>query len=225
MEALGKTPGDLIKAKVLSKAGVYNVLNGHPNADTIKSGTLDKFAKALRTSPEWLRSGRGPVELSTRPSTETAASVHTPAPAGEIAVGYVRLGLLDAVAGMGDGGQMVEYPEVIREMDFSELQIRNLIGFMPKAGRLALMTGRGTSMEPAIKPGDVVIVDTWCQHFDGDGIYVIDVGSGPQIKALQRRSDGVWVVSANPIYPPFKADSEMVIGGKVYVRNRMDRLE
>lgn len=166
-----------------------------------------------------------PIHLSTPLPTATTASVHKPESVREMAPGYVRLGLLDAVGGMGDGTEIVDFPEVIREMDFSEIQLRNLIGFMPRPGRLRLMTGRGTSMEPVIKPGDVIIVDTGHTHFDGDGIYVINAGRGVQIKALQDRGDGLYVVSANPTYPPFPADDGLVIVGKVYVRNRLDRLE
>lgn len=189
-----------------------------------EASTLEPIARKRGWNLAWILTGKG-SPLSTGSSTEGAALLHKPESASEIAPGYVRLGLLDAVAGMGDGGQMVEFPEVIREMEFSEMQIRNLIGFVPRPGRLQLMTGRGTSMEPVIKPGDVVIVDTWCRHFDGDGIYVINAGRGLQIKALQDRGDGLWVVSANPTYPAFKADDQLVIGGKVYVRNRLDRLD
>jgi phage repressor protein C with HTH and peptisase S24 domain len=193
-----------------------------------EAATLEPISRKLEISLHWLMTGKGqmrPVASSTGSPTDTALSVHNPESSREIAPGYVRLGLLDVVPGMGDSTEIVEFPEVIREMDFSEVQLRNLIGFLPRVGRLQLMTGRGTSMEPVIKPGDVVIVDTGCQHFDGDAIYVINAGRGVQIKALQDRGDGLWVVSANATYPPFKADDDLIIVGKVYVRNRLERLD
>lgn len=144
----------------------------------------------------------------------------------EISRGYVRLELLDGAAEMGDGAENTDFPEVIREMEFSEVQLRNLMGFLPRSGRLRLMTGRGISMEPLIRSGDVVIVDTGCQRFEGDGVYVINTGRGTQIKALQDRGDSLYVVSANSeLFPAFKAPEETVIGGKVYLRNRIERLD
>jgi len=150
---------------------------------------------------------------------------HAHQSAGETPSGYVRVGLLDAVGEMGAGAENADFPEVIREMDLAEVQVRNLLGFLPRPGRLKLMTGRGISMDPVIKSGDVVVVDTGCKHFDGDGIYVINTGSGVQIKALQDRSDGMYVVSANPTFPAYRASDELLIGGKVYVRNRLERLD
>jgi len=179
-------------------------------------------------NPNWLRDGTGPVPavlLSTASPTESERSVHIRESVHEIAPGYVRLGLLDAAGDMGDGAENVDFPEVIREMDLAEGQLRNLIGFLPRPNRLKLMTGRGISMEPVIKSGDVVIVDTGIQHFDGDGIYVVNTGSGVQIKALQDRGDGLYVVSANSTFPAYKAAETLIIGGKVYVRNRLERLD
>ena len=76
-----------------------------------------------------------------------------------------------------------------------------------------------------LRSGDVVLVDAGIRHFDGDGIYVLNTRFGTQIKALQNRGDGLWVVSANPTFPPFPADDTLDIGGKVYVRNRFERLD
>jgi hypothetical protein len=60
---LGKKPADLVSAGVLSKAGVYNVLNGDVRAETIRNATLVKFARALDVTPAWLATGRGPKLL------------------------------------------------------------------------------------------------------------------------------------------------------------------
>jgi phage repressor protein C with HTH and peptisase S24 domain len=80
-------------------------------------------------------------------------------------------------------------------------------------------------MIPVIQPGEALIVDTGVTAFDGDGIYLINTGNGQQIKALQDRGDSVYVVSANSgLYPAFPLPTQSVIGGKVYLRNRIDRL-
>jgi phage repressor protein C with HTH and peptisase S24 domain len=138
---------------------------------------------------------------------------------------YLRIRQIEAEAGMGEAAVNDDYPEVIRSMDFTEAYIRGLIGFVPPPGRLCLVTGRGDSMIPIIQPGEVVLVDTGIQSFDGDGTYLLNTGNGQQIKGLQDRGDSIYVVSANTqLYPAFPLPKGSVIGGKVYLRNRLDRL-
>lgn len=180
---------------------------------------LTSASKVYRVRPEWLQltsdedgypwGGEDPASIT---ANETDSS-------------YLRIEQLDAEGDMGAGAINADYPEVVRSMDFEESYIRSLIGFVPRRGRLKLMTGRGDSMDPVIRPGDVVVVDTGCQTFEGDGLYLINSGNGQQIKALQDRGDAVYVVSANStVYPPFPVPHGTLIGGKVYLRNRLDRM-
>lgn len=130
--------------------------------------------------------------------------------------GYVRFQLLDGAAGMGDGVENQDYPEVIREVDIASWEVRRKLGFMPKPGRIQLLTGRGPSMRPMISEGDVCMVDTEVHEFDGDAVYVINVGGETLIKMLQMRGDGLYVVSANADYPAYKVDrAELFVGGRV----------
>lgn len=177
---------------------------------------LHKIATRLRVRPEWLETGRG---------VRQALGEDLNLSARETGSAYLRIDQLDGEAGMGEGRVNEDYPEIVRSIDFDVSYIRALIGFVPQLGRLKLVTGHGNSMIPAIRPGDVVIVDTGCTSFDGDGIYLINTGHGQQIKGLQDRGDAVYVVSANTdIFPPFPAPDGTVIGGKVYLRNRLDRM-
>lgn len=137
---------------------------------------------------------------------------------------YVRVQQLDAEAGMGSETVNDDYPEVIRSMDFTSNYIRSLVGYVPQPGRLVLVTGRGDSMIPIIQPGETLLVDSGVQNFDGDGIYLINTGNGQQVKGLQDRGDSIYVVSANTaLYPAFAMPRGTLIGGKVYLRNRIDR--
>lgn len=140
------------------------------------------------------------------------------------AYGYVHVQQLDGEAAMGEGRINDDFPEVIRSMDFTSSYIRSIVGFVPPPGRLVLVTGRGDSMLPIIQPGESLLVDSGIQSFDGDGIYLINTGSGQQVKGLQDRGDAVYIVSANStLYPAFPLPSGAMIGGKVYLRNRIDR--
>jgi phage repressor protein C with HTH and peptisase S24 domain len=136
---------------------------------------------------------------------------------------YLRVDQFDAEVGMGDGRENQDYPEVIRSVEYTETFIRSLVGFVPAPGRLKLLTGRGDSMIPVIQPGEVVLVDTGIQSFDGDGIYLINTGHGQQIKALQDRGDSIYVVSANFLYPAFPFPRDGLIDGKLYIKNKIER--
>jgi phage repressor protein C with HTH and peptisase S24 domain len=137
---------------------------------------------------------------------------------------YVRVQQLDGDADMGDGRINDDFPDIVRAMDFAPTYIRSIVGFVPAPGRLVLVTGRGDSMIPVINPGESLMVDTGVTSFDGDGIYLLNTGNGQQVKALQDRGDAVYVVSANSaLYPAFPMPRNTVIGGKVYLRNRIDR--
>lgn len=171
-------------------------------------------------SPLWLKEGKGSEPFGDSPAiarSDRPRAAPKDESAGEIAADYVRFQLLDGAGGMGTGAVNEDYPEVIRELEIAEWEVRRKLGFLPAPGRIHLLTGRGPSMRPRIDHGDVVMVDTSITFFDGDAIYVISLGGETQIKMLQMRGDGLYVVSANPDYPPYcVAESDgLHIGGKV----------
>lgn len=143
-----------------------------------------------------------------------------------IATDYVRVEQIDAEAQMGAVGRLNEdFPEVIRAMDFAPAYLRSVVGFIPPPGRLKLVTGVGDSMAPKIRPGEMVLVDTGCREFVGDGLYLINTGYGHQIKALQAQPDGIWARSADQVlYPPFRLTDEAIIGGRVYLIQHLERV-
>ncbi|MNW12481.1 hypothetical protein D3C71_2101830 [compost metagenome] len=68
------------------------------------------------------------------------------------------------------------------------------------------------------------MVDTGVTTFDGDGVYLINIGGGHQVKGLQHRGDAIYVVSANAaLYPAFALPTGTTVAGKVYLRNRIER--
>ncbi|WP_231583309.1 S24 family peptidase [Luteimonas sp. FCS-9] len=194
--------------------GSAQMANNWPKRGVSKEGAQEAQSR-YGISAVWIRQGQEPMLV------EGAHRVATRETGGN----YLRVQQLDGEGDMGDGRINEDYPEVVRSMDFAEAYIRSVIGFVPPPGRLCLVTGRGDSMIPIIQPGDVVIVDTGVQSYEGDGVYLINSGNGQQIKGLQDRGDSIYVVSANTsLYPAFPIPPGAVIGGKVYVRNRIDRL-
>lgn len=198
-----------------------------------QKGIADAFGVTEQAVSGWLRTGK----VDKRKLPKLAALTGKPlshfgmgtdndtVSSPETAPDYVRVQQLDAEASMGDGGINDDYPEVIRSMDFTPAYIRSVVGFVPPPGRLILVTGRGDSMIPVVQPGESLIVDTGITSFDGDGIYLINTGNGQQVKGLQDRGDSIYVVSANTaLYPAFPFPRGAIVGGKVYLRNRIDRL-
>lgn len=207
MARLAITQLDLSRAVGVSAPSVHGWLSGR--SQSIRGETLLKVARTLGVTPEWLASGEGSIDDGPDP---------VPLSASETPPGYLRLELLEGGAGMGQGIVNEEYPEVIRSMDYAEWDIRQKLGFLPQPGRLKLITGRGPSMAPIIDNGDVVMVDTGVNYYDGDAIYVINIGGETQIKGLQRRADGVYIVSANALFPPYLAPDDLFIAGKAVVQ-------
>lgn len=226
METIGarlrneRTLQNISRATLAQMTGVgYSTLAELERGGMQTSTKLRVIADALGVSLRWLETGKGEkIEANSRATTTRVA-------AAETNPDYVRVQQLDGEAGMGEGRVNDDYPEVVRAMDFEPGYIRSVVGFVPPPGRLVLVTGRGDSMIPVIQPGEALIVDTGVTAFDGDGIYLINTGAGQQVKALQDRGDGVYVVSANAsLYPAFPLPKGAIVGGKVYLRNRIDRL-
>lgn len=177
---------------------------------TMRGDSARKIERALSLPPNW---------MDTRHHDDDT-TVSTPATTGH----YVRVQQLDAEAGMGDARVNDDYPEVIRAMDFEPDYIRSIVGFVPVPGRLVLVTGTGDSMLPTIQPGDVVVVDRGVTSFDGDGLYLINMGNGHQIKRLIDKGV-IHVASDNREKngDPFPIPKGTLIGGRVYLRNRIER--
>lgn len=206
------------RRELASKTGIgYSTLAELERGGMQTTTKLRVIADALGVSQRWLETGKGPKAGA---DDSTVSSVL----ATETNPDYVRVQQLDGDAGMGDGRINEDFPDTVRGMDFAPTYIRSVVGFVPPPGRLVLVTGRGDSMIPVIQPGEALMVDTGVVTFDGDGIYLLNTGNGQQVKGLQDRGDAIYVVSANAaLYPAFPMPKGTLIGGKVYLRNRIDR--
>lgn len=149
--------------------------------------------------------------------TVTATSV-APVLEAETKPGYLRLQLYEGAAGMGVGVVNQDFPEVMQVMEVAEWEVRRKLGFLPRPGRIQIITGRGPSMRPKIEDGDIVWIDTSVDYFDGDDYYLISYDGETQIKMLQKRVDGLYVVSANPEFKEWRCDvADLAVRGKALV--------
>lgn len=151
-------------------------------------------------------------------SEEASVTAVTPVSTTETASGYVRFDLFEGGAGMGAGMVNQDFPEVIKTIEVAEWEVRRKLGYLPRPGRIQIITGRGPSMRPKLEDGDIVWIDTSCDYFDGDDYYLINVGGETQIKMLQKRGDGLYVVSVNTDFPAYKPDTgDLVVLGKALI--------
>ncbi|AWH25759.1 S24 family peptidase [Stenotrophomonas sp. YAU14D1_LEIMI4_1] len=202
------TKAELARRVGISAPSVNGWFSG--KSKFLRGENLLAAAKALGVDQTWLATGKGQM-LSGAEPVEWVAPSETPP-------GYVRFDLFEGGAGMGVGIVNQDYPEVVKTIEVAEWEVRRKLGYLPQPGRIQIITGRGPSMRPKLEDGDIVWIDTSCDYFDGDDYYLINVGGETQIKMLQKRGDGLYVVSVNTDFPAYRPDpGDMSILGKALI--------
>ncbi|MGE0256871.1 MAG: helix-turn-helix transcriptional regulator [Alphaproteobacteria bacterium] len=116
-------------------------------------------------------------------------------------------------------GAWLDQERVLDHMAFRADWVRRTLGADPR--RLALIAAIGDSMEPAIRAGDLLLVDTAVDRIVDDAIYVIAVDSTLMVKRIQRFLDGaVTIKSDSPAYDPQHLPPERAAGLHVAGRVR-----
>lgn len=164
LEVRGMTPSDLIARKVLSKAGIYFILDGTTKPEKIRATTLEKLSRALSVTTEWLQHGRGPMD---------PVQTHTYTEADYTNV----IGYSQAVGLGAAGAEAIEYADT-HSLKFKKTSLRRR-GILSSAENLAIYYGKGDSMEPTIGDGDAILFDSSDTRVVDDKLYVIQVnGTG-----------------------------------------------
>lgn len=97
-------------------------------------------------------------------------------------------------------GALVEAEPLDGEIAFRRDLIRELGVSAPAA--LRVLTAAGDSMEPVIRPGDLLLVDTGIAAVIHEGIYVVLYDGAVMVKRLAMDPKGViWLLSENPRVP------------------------
>jgi phage repressor protein C with HTH and peptisase S24 domain len=201
---------------VALRAGVpLATLNNHLAGRDMKASTLVALARAANVSIEWLATGDGPRALVTVPKS----GQDTPAAAPRRTPGTVQIARYDAraAAGQGDG---LSPGTIIETISFSETWVRTVLRRNP--AHLALIECRGDSMEPTLRDGDVLMVDTSVMEVRSSRIYVLEVEGNLLVKRIQRMLDGrLRIASDNPRYEaelltPSDRDPLRIVGEVVW---------
>ncbi|WP_275100104.1 S24 family peptidase [Sedimenticola hydrogenitrophicus] len=139
---------------------------------------------------------------------------------------YALVPLYDVRAAAGHGA-VVEEEQIIDSLAFKRQWIQQELHASP--GDLYLIYVDGESMEPTLRPGDVILVDRRsAQAVPRDGIYVLRMDGSLLVKRLQRLPGRqVKVTSDNPAYEPFNLSLEApgedlaIVGRVVWTGRRM----
>jgi len=117
-------------------------------------------------------------------------------------------------------GQMVEEEIEIGRFAFRRSWIERK-GLIP--GKLRVISARGRSMEPTVRDGDILLVDTSEQLKLSEGMYVIDYGGESRCKRLMPLVDGgLRICSDNPEWPaeevkPGAIDQVRLVGKIIWI--------
>lgn len=162
----------------------YPTLAGIENNDQAGTTQLPQIAEALGVSPKWLQTGRGPME--------GAAASNDDSDWADID-GYAQ------AIGLGGGPEAQEYAETHRLKFRAESLARKRL----RPNSLAVMYGKGDSMEPRIHSGDAILFDTSDVNPRDGQMYVIMVDGGGaakeyHVKRCEVIDDLVFFKADNP---------------------------
>lgn len=179
-----------------------NTLNRYLAGRDMKAANMIALAEATKVSLDWLASGRGPMRLGMaepphefRGVLNLADQLQAEQALLRPAAGTVLISRYDARAGAGVPALRVD-EAVIEKISFSESWVRTVLRRNPD--HLALIECRGDSMEPTLRDGDVLMIDTSVTEVHSARIYVLDLDGSLIVKRVQRLvSGGFRIISDN----------------------------
>lgn len=124
---------------------------------------------------------------------------------------------LDVEAAAGYGA-LAESEEPVALLAFNSDWLRRR-GINP--GFAHALTAKGDSMEPTIRSGDVLLVDTSIDKIEDNGIYIVRIGGLLLLKRVHvKMSGGLTLISDNKdLYPPDNISQEEAVD--VFVAGRV----
>jgi len=193
----------LAKATGVSSSAFRKWLKGiaEPSRDRLVA-----LAEAAGVNVSWLAQGEGMAPDLLR----LAARAHSPQSAGLTGnvdiTQFLVLPKRPEAAAAGSGAPVPDVPAEF--IAFRQDWVRATFGREP--GDLLLEVSIGESMEPGIRNGDLLLVDTTDRTFRNFGIYVIEARGERLVKRVQRKFDGSLIlISDNAVYQPESISAEL----------------
>jgi phage repressor protein C with HTH and peptisase S24 domain len=216
LEWARRRAGFASKAAFADAAGVPQVTyRAYENGQNGFAKSAALFARKLGVSAEWLLEG-GPEPMTTPPSPAVVAAPK----AEEVdAIEMVGIQHIDMAYGLGTTFA-VDYPDV-EVLRFPKAWIETITHAPPAT--LTWTRGKGDSMEPTIRDGDLVLLDRSQRVLtERDAMWAFTIGEEAAIKRLRRQGEVCEIFSDNPNVPP---DKQMlrdmnIVGRVVFVGSR-----
>lgn len=166
-----------------------------------------RLADAAGVDPGWLATGKRSPPMPVV-SSSLDEFVLVPRYTVEVSAGH---------------GAAAESEAVADRLAFRKDWVNRELGVSPSA--LAIVTARGDSMEPTLREGAILLLDTSRKQLGPDGIYVLRRDHHLLAKRLQRSTDPerVWMRSDNPAYDDLElALAELdILGRVIWVGSRL----
>lgn len=204
LSELGISQAELARRVKVSQPTINALINGNNQG----SKHLHVIASELETSPAWLAGETDDMTPhSPRQSAiEALADELDLAMVPEFDIGYA----------MGGGNTLSERFEQTGVVPFARAWLRPMIG--GTIGDLFVARGDGDSMEPTLRDGDIVLIDSAQRRVKSqDRIWAVIYGELGMIKRVRRTPGGSYLLlSDNPNVPPVECfDGEMNVIGRV----------
>lgn len=167
------------------------------------------IAQTCNVSPGWLIFGEGPV-TSEDDNDENRGRI------GE----YIEIPYYDIEAYAGNG--LTPYnctePEMVR---ISRIFMQKILHIPPE--NAYIISFSGDSMEPTIRPGARLILDT-SPVARLEGVYALTISGYLYIKRLYMAPEKVIISSDNKLYDPIEITREKIIWGQSIAENTVSVL-
>ncbi|ACL73559.1 putative phage repressor [Thioalkalivibrio sulfidiphilus HL-EbGr7] len=224
-ERIAHIRGSRSQAALAQQLGVHkNSIGNYERGERTPDADFLRKLMDAGYNANWVITGEGPMRLGEpEPAAPQAAPEHMIQEVGEE---YALVPLYDVRAAAGHGA-VVEEEQVTDSLAFKRQWIHQELHANP--ADLYLIYVDGESMEPTLRPGDVILVDRRsAQAVPRDGIYVLRMDGSLLVKRLQRLPGRkVKVTSDNPAYEPFElaldtpGEDLAIIGRVVWSGRRM----
>lgn len=179
-----------------------------------KPGKLLELASALEVRPEWLASGTG-MMMTVESACDQPYDINAQGEDQEDFLSIFSLVPRYAVLAGAGPGMEVHSEQIVDHLAFKTEWLSVAMGLEPD--KLALITARGDSMEPAIGDGDMMLLDMRELRTLDPSIYVVRIDQSLVAKRLQRMTDGrIRINSDNPLY-----GSETVRHDEIHILGRV----
>lgn len=191
-EVIGRI-GSLVKAAEVAGVSDEQVARWRDGKAKPNFYSIALLTYAAGKTLDWLVTGDEPGEKRSDNASQVQMFGRDDLP------GFTLVPRLNVQASAGFGAlALSEEPVDFLAFQESWLRARNI---NPRYARV--LTTRGDSMEPTIRDGDVLLVDTSIDHVRDNTIYIVVYGGLVLVKRVHGKFDGSLVlISDNSTYPP-----------------------